>query len=161
MATSYQILSDKFTKRLINDKNFMNYSSDLSEPEIETLVNDHIKDLIDQSVGMIYKYGNPDVNFYDKNDTTETFNFDFVNQEISLFIEIMYYCYMAEDRNKLHILGLTFKSSELAVFSPAADRDSYLSMLEKIEIKVINSVCDYLARDRETWLYKSIYNTTS
>jgi len=67
LATSYQILSDKFTKRLINDKNFMNYSSDLSEPEIETLVNDHIKDLIDQSVGMIYKYGNPDVNFYDKN----------------------------------------------------------------------------------------------
>lgn len=161
MSTSYQILSDKFTKRLVNDKNFMNYSSDLSQSEIETLVEDHIKDLIDQSVGMIYKYGTPDVNFYDKDDTAETFNFDFVNQEVSLFIEVMYYCYMSEDRNKLHILGLTFRSSELAVFSPAADRDSYIAMLKGIEINVINSISDYLARDRLTWQYKSIYTSTT
>lgn len=156
MSTSYELIFDKFIKKLKNDKEFLNYTG-LTDTDITTLVKDHCIDLLNQAIDKIYEFGNPDINFYDKDDTTEIFNIDLISQEISLLVNLMYQCYLEEDKNKMHFYELEFTSSELNLFSPASNRTSYLKMIENIEINNSESINNYLGRDRKTWLPKSIY----
>ncbi len=158
MATSFEILFKKFYKRLVNDKQFFNYRG-LDEEQVKLLVQDHSLDLLNQSIDEIFRYGKPDCDFYDKDDDLLQFNFELVHQEISLFVDLMYQKYFEEDKNKLKVFGLTFTSSELNVLSPANERKTFLEMLDKLEKKNINTIKDYLSRDRKTWLHKSIYIT--
>ncbi len=159
MATSYEsIIFKKFYKRLVNDKQFFNYQG-LTEEQVQLLVQDHTLDLLNQAIDEIYKFGKPDVDFYDKDDVLLQFNFDLIPQEISLFVDLMYQKYFEEDRNKLKVFGLTFTSSELNVISPANERKTFLEMLDKLEKKNVNTIKDYLSRDRKTWRIKSIYNS--
>lgn len=156
MATSYQVVFNRFIKKLKNDDSFFQYGN-LTELEIEQMVDEHLVSLLGRSIDKIYEYGLPDFDFYNKDDTSQVFNGDLIPQEISLLSDIMYFTYIEEDRNKLKVFGLSFRNSELNVFSPANERKSYLDMLEKIETKVVNSIGNYLARDRDTWQLKSIY----
>ncbi|GFN32596.1 hypothetical protein [Paenibacillus xylaniclasticus] len=156
MATPFQIIYDRFIKRLKNDEQFLNYKG-LNDQEIEQVVNDHLDSLLERSIEEIYKFGLPDANLYDRDDVNKLFNFDLIPQEISLLSELMYLCYFQEERNKLKVFSLTFRGSELDVFSPANDRKTFLEMLNKLESDAFNSISNYLSRDRLTWTQKSIY----
>ena len=156
MPTAYAVVTDKFIKKLKGDTSFFNYKN-LTDAEIEALVEDHLTSLLNRAIDTIYLYGLPDFDFYDKDDDLQTFNGDLIPQEVSLLTDVMYFAYAEEDKNKLKVLGLTFRSSELNVFSPANERKSFLDMIEKIEISVVNSISNYLSRDRLTWKLKSIY----
>jgi hypothetical protein len=157
MSTSYDVIYKKFYKRLVNDTQFFNYQG-LTEERIKELVADHTLDLLNQSIDEIYRYGKPEVDFYDKDDELLQFNFDLVSQEIPIFVDLMYQKYFDEDKNKLKAFGLQFTSDELNVIcSPANDRKTFLEMVNKLELKNINTIKDYLTRDRKTWLHKSIY----
>ncbi|WP_148039094.1 hypothetical protein [Brevibacillus gelatini] len=157
MATSYGLIFDKFIKKIKNDTDFFNYSG-LSESDIELLVNEHLNSLLDRAVDFIYRYGVPDVDFLDRDDSLQQFNVELVNQEITLLADIMYFSYVEEERNKIKSFSITFRSDELNVFSPANERKTVLRMIESLEASVVNSIQNYLARDRHTWKYKSIYN---
>lgn len=159
MATSYQLIFDKFIKKIKNDDQFFNYKN-LSEEDIEQMINDHLNGLLNLSIDRIYEYGLPDVDLYDKNDELQQFNIDLVVQEISLLSDIMYLCYLEEDKNKLKVFCTFFRSSELNTFSPSNERKSFLDMVKDIELDVINSISNYLSRDRLTWQFKSIYRSS-
>ena len=157
MSTPYNVIFDKFIKKLHGDKSFFNYKG-LSESEINDLVKEHLISLLNTSIDRLYTYGLPDFDFYDKNDTLQTFNGELVNQEVSLLSDLMYLAYFEEDKNKLRALGLVFKTSEInTVFSPANDRKTFLDMVKNIESKSINDINNYFARDRLTWQFKSVY----
>lgn len=156
MSTPYEVVFKKFYKKLVNDKVFFNYNN-LTEVEIQELVSDHSLALLNDAIDYLYTFDLPDFNFYNNDDVLLVFNEDLVPQEISLLAEIQYFLYMSEDKNKLKIFGLVFKSSELNVLSPANERNSYLNMLKDIENKVINKITNYFSRDRNTWKLKSIY----
>jgi hypothetical protein len=157
LATSYDVLFKKFMRKIKNDDDFFNYTG-LTDLEVEEMINGHLNSLIDRAVGFIYKFGNPDIDLYDRDDNTQQFNVDLVNQEIDLLVDLMYFSYIEEQRNKIKTFGLTFRSDELNVFSPANERRTVLDMIEKLEESVIFSVQNYLSRDRLTWKYKSIFN---
>lgn len=129
----------------------------MEDEEIEEMINDHLIGLLNRAIDKLYEYGNPDINLYDKDDTLETFNTPLVVQEVSLLAQIMYLSYIEEERNKLKAFGITFRSSELNVFSPANDRKTFLGMLDKIQIETVNTITNYYSRDRLTWQVKSIY----
>ncbi|MEM5592745.1 hypothetical protein AAHH67_15250 [Niallia circulans] len=155
MTTNFELVFDKFIKKLKGDTQFFNYSG-LTEDEINNIIQDHLLSLLDRAIDKLYEYGNPDINFYDKDN--EKFNVSLVNQEISLLSDLMYFSYAEEDRNKLKVLGNRFRTSEVQImFSPANDRNSYLSMIAELESKVVNAVSNYYSRDRKTWKIKSIY----
>jgi hypothetical protein len=156
MSTSYEIIYKKFYKKLVNDKVFFNYNN-LTEVDIQVLVEDHSLALLNDSIDYLYTFDSPDFDFFNKDDALLVFNEDLVPQEISLLAEIMYFKYMEEDKNKLKVLGLTFKSGELEVFSPANDRKTYIEMLKGIEKEVINKITNYFSRNRNDWSFKSIY----
>lgn len=157
MTTNYQVVFDKFIKKLKGDNQFFNYGN-LSDFEINQMVEDHLISLLGRAIDKLYDSGLPDFDFYNKDDALQQFNDQLVPQEISLLSDLMYLAYLEEDRNKLKAFGLVFKTSEInTMFSPANDRKSYLDMLSSIENNILNSVANYLSRDRNTWKYKSLY----
>ncbi|ALS22305.1 hypothetical protein [Paenibacillus naphthalenovorans] len=160
MATSYELIFKKFIKKLKNDENFFNYKN-LTDEEVEEMINDHLNSLLDRSVSFIYKFGNPDINLYDRNDELQEFNVDLVNQEIDLLSDLMYFSYFEEQKNKVTAFELTFRSSELNVFSPSNERRTVLNMISDLENSSVDAIQNYLSRDRITWNYKSIYGSGS
>lgn len=154
--TSYQVIFEKFIKKLKGDTHFFNYK-DIPTSEIEAIVEEHLLSLLERAINKIYELGLPDINFYNKDDLTQNFNEELTPQEINLLSDLMYLAYLEEDRNKLKVIQTTFRSNELNVLSPANERNSYLNMLEGIESNIINSVINYLSRDRKTWEFKSLY----
>jgi hypothetical protein len=157
MSTPYNVIFDKFIKKLKGDTQFFNHGQ-LTDEQINILVNDHLLSLLNRSIDKIYEYGNPDFNFHDKDDESQQFNKELVKQEISLLSEIMYFSYAEEDRNKLKVMGTRFRTSEVNVlFSPANDRKTYLEMIAELEASINNSISNYFSRNRTTWQMKSIY----
>jgi|GEM_PF-1741618 len=158
MPTSYDKVFDKFIRKLKGDKQFFNYGQ-LSDEQINELVNDHLLSLLNRSIDKIYEYGKPDIDLHDKDDVVRLFNVELVNQEISLLSEIMYFSYAEEGRNELKTLGMTFRTSEINVIhSPANERNSYLKMIAELESNIDNAISNYLSRNRKTWKIKSIYD---
>lgn len=157
MNTEYQVIFDKFIRKLKNDSTFMKYKG-LTDIEIDQMVDEHSVSLLGRSVDRIYEYGLPDVDFYDRNDTLKTFNFSLIPQEIALLSDLMQLCYYEEDKNKLKVIEWNFRSNEVEVFSPANNRDSFLKMIKDMEIRIVNSITNYLSRERDTWKLKSIYD---
>ena len=146
--TSYDVIKDKFIKRLRGDKKFMSYTG-VSNEDIEQLVQDHFLDLLNQSVDEIYKYDeSPQIDFYDKDDASSQFNVELNPREIRLLVDISYVRYFDEDRNRLHEFMITFKNSELNVLSPANERNSFLGMVNDMESKVIDDIIKYLSTNR-------------
>jgi len=156
LSTPYDVVYEKFLKRLKNDSQFLNYKN-VSEEEIEELVNEHLYNLLERAVDRLYDFGLPDIDFYNRNDEEKQFNEDLVPQEINLLADLMFLSYLDEDKNKLKAFEITFNSRELNVFSPANNRNSFLNMISNIENQIINNIHNYYIRDRQTWKIKSIY----
>lgn len=154
MSTSYDVIYDKFIRRLKNDDKFFDYK-DVSDLELQELVNEHLDSLLDRSVDLIYEYGNPDIDFYDCDNNLKMFNQDLTKQEIALLSNLMYLSYVEQERNRMKALELTFKSSELNVFSPANERKSKMELIDSISNEILGSLVNYLSRDRLTWKYKT------
>lgn len=156
MSTSYEMVFKKFIKKLKNDTQFFNYKN-VPEDEINRMVEDHLITLLNTAIDKLYSFGLPDFDFYDKDDKAQLFNGNLVVQEIGLLADIMYFAYAEEDRNKFKALGTVFRTSEINVFSPANERNSYMNMIETEEVRVNNLISNYYSRDRHTWKEKSIY----
>lgn len=157
METNYSLIFDKFISKIKGDAQFFNYTN-LSDFEIDNLIEEHLISLLNRAIDKLYDCGMPDFDFFNKDDVSQKFNDQLVPQEISLLSDLMYLAYLEEDRNKLKAFGLIFRTSEInTMFSPANDRKSYIDMLSSIEIDILNAVSNYLSRDRKTWKFKSIY----
>lgn len=157
MSTSYKEIFDKFIKKLKGDTQFFHYQN-LTEDEINEIVEDHLISLLNRAIDELYNYGLPDFDFYDKDDALHVFNGELVKQEIALLTDLMYLSYIQEDVNKLKAFGLVFRTSEInALFSPANDRKTYLEMVASVKNKIVGSINNYYSRDRLTWKVKSIY----
>ncbi|HEY8890179.1 MAG TPA: hypothetical protein VIM70_07965 [Clostridium sp.] len=148
-----EVYGDFYMSKLMNDKSYTSYAGITDPVEIASLVEAHSLSLLKNSISMIYESGVPQIDFYDKDDIQ--FNNQLTDIEINLLNDCMYFLLMCENRNKLKILGLTFKSSELNLFSPANDRDSYEKMLKSIGDDVDTSIQSYLNRDRLTHKLKN------
>src|SRR5690625_4680717 len=118
VTTSYEEVFDRFIQRIKNDRSFFEYDG-LTDEEIVEIVTDHLNSLLNRAVDRIYEFGNPDINFYNKDDDLQQFNEKLIPQEINLLADLMYVSYVQEELNRFKAFELTFRSSELNVFSPA------------------------------------------
>ncbi len=157
MATSYETIFNRFYKQLVKDNKFFKYSDTLTEAEKQELIKDRTIDLLNQAIDMLYEYDVPQVDFYDKDDTLQVFNFDLINQEIPLLVKLMRYKYFEEDKNLLHAVQVNFKSSELNILSPANERSTTVKMIDDIKTDCENAINHYFSMNRSTWTPKSIY----
>jgi hypothetical protein len=154
--TSYKIIIDKFIKQL-KDPDFL-YYAELSDDEVNRLVEDDSVDLINQAVDelMFNGEGEYQVNFFDKDDILQQFNFTLNSMEIALIVNLMIEKYYERNKVKLKAFENFFSTKELNTFSPANERDSYIEMCNDIESKNRIKINKYKSIDRETGKLKEL-----
>jgi hypothetical protein len=155
MATPYSDVYDKFKNKLLKDPNFFMYKN-ITEAEAEDLVNEKCKILLGEAISELLLKCVPDVNFYNKDDILEIFNFDVSELEKELIASLMKQKYLEEDELMLKALGTRFTSKEIDKFSPAQERTTFMAMLKEIKEENNAKISAYSMRDRITGQFKSV-----
>lgn len=158
MATPYSNITDKFKDKLLKDPDFFEYNH-ITLEEAEQRVSQKCKILLNEAIDELMLKIIPDVDFYDKNDITEVFNFDLVKIEEGLLSDIMKQKYLELDELRLKTLMSNFSNSEIEKFSPAKERETFYKMLDNIRERVGQKISHYSMIDRKTGKFKSVVDT--
>ncbi len=81
--------------------------------------------------------------------------------ENKLVIDLMFQVYMERDLPLLHAFKINFTPSDLSVFSPANERNSYESFISRLDNNNKATLDDYKNRDRLTGKLKKTINYTA
>lgn len=150
MSTTFDLIRNRFYKRIEKDKDFFTHYNVTVEEAIqlaETQANGYIIDAIDKLTDI---YTPKDVDFYDFNDTLEVFNFDLTKKEIGLLVGLMYEVYFERDLVLLKAFKIAMTPSDLNQFSPASERKTFTDMVESIKQDNIVKIDNYASVDRIT-----------
>lgn len=155
MATPYQVPIEAFYRRIEKDKEYFNYFGLTSEEAME-LARERAAGYLNEATGMLVLKCVPDVDFNDRDDLVQEFNFDWTNAEVFLISSLMYEMYLDRDIAKLKCLMVNYTPTDLRVFDPSNARNSFLEMYDKVCNKNIQLIDDYASRDRLTGKLKGI-----
>lgn len=157
-STSFEVIYDRFFKEVENDIDFFEYFNIPAEDAMD-IARQRAKNLLVVSVDMLMMKCTPDVNFYDYNEETESFNFELTSAEIMLLSKIMFEQYIYRDIAKLKTKINLFTASEIsALYSPANERNSFINMYKDLRKNVEMLISDYASKDRLTNRRKSIFD---
>lgn len=148
--TPYSNLRNRFIRKIKGDKEFFCYGN-VTEEQLEEIINLRANELLDDSVNDIQlKISfSQDVNFLDKDDTLEQFNFKLTSIEEDLLSDLMVCKYFDEETVKLKAMQ-KYLGSDIKVFSPARERKTFLEMVNYKHRKFLSKLDDYNSRDRLT-----------
>lgn len=155
--TSFQTLFQRFYDRLETDEDFFGYYNvDQTEAlEIAHLrAKNHLMDALDR----LSCVDGLEVDFGDYSEEVETLNFKTLGKENKLITEMMFVDYMKRDVPLLHAFKLNFSPSDLTVFPPSEERNSYMRLIERLEHEIELMMDDYKSRDRKTGKLKQAIN---
>lgn len=155
MSTSFNSVYDLFLNEIETDSSFIDYVN-LSERESLELAMSRCKNLLIESISELTSKCTPDINFLNYDVELETLNVDLTINEKKLLSTIMFKNYMGRDIPKLKTFVLNYIPSEMTVFSPANERNSYMALMKDLELKVNVAIDKYASRDRLTGKRKSI-----
>lgn len=148
--TPYSIVIDRFLKKIKKDKKFFSYKG-LSDEELINIINQRSSDILINSLDEItpkIAY-NQNVDFNDRDDDIQIFNFDLVKVEIDVISDLMVVKYFEEEEIKLKNLQ-NYIGNDIKVFCPADERNSFINMM-KYKRSLFNiKFDDYNSRDRHT-----------
>ena len=154
MSTSYQTIYDSFFDRIEKDEEFLDYVN-LTDVEAIELATLRSHSYLIEAISELTSKCSPDIDFMG-DDENELFNENFTKNEIKLIVDIMFKIYMSRDIAKLHVFSLQFTPNEMQVFSPANERNSYLTLVQKLEKDIELAIDIYISKDRLTGRRKSI-----
>jgi len=155
MSTSYSVPIEAFYHRIEKDREFFNYFN-LSETEAMALAKERSLAYMDESLARISLDCHPSVDFANRDDTSEVFNFDLSKNEIILISSLMYQSYLERDIPYLKSLSVNYTPTELKVFDPSNARSSYLDMCKFVSEQNDSLMDAYRSTDRDTGAYKMI-----
>ena len=111
---------------------------------------------MDEALVRISLECHPSVDFTDRDDTSEVFNFDLNRNEIILISSLMYQSYLERDIPYLKSLSANYTPTELKVFDPSNARSTYLDMCKFVSGQNDSLMDAYRSTDRITGAYKKI-----
>lgn len=155
--TSFDILFDRFYKRLEQDEEFFEYYN-VDIKEAQELASERSKGYLIEVLDGLSAIGELEVDFSDYDEELEQINFKTHTKENKLIVNLMFQEYMEKDIPKLHAFTLNFTPSDLTVFSPANERTSYLNLINKLNYDNEIALDDYKNRDRKTGKLKNTIN---
>lgn len=159
MNTPYSDIIFPFFERIEEDKNFFNYIGVFVEEANEIAI-ERAKGLLKEAIGIVTSLCAPDVDFYNYDDSNETFNFELTGREKYLLISLMYQQYLERDIAKLKLLDANYTPTNLRVFDPSSARTSFMSIYEFVCKQNDVLVDEYKNKDRLTGKYRSINYTS-
>lgn len=155
MATPYSDIINAFLRRIELDRQFFQYLH-LSPGQANEIALERSKGLMDEAIGIFISKCPPQVDFGDRDNDAEQFNFDLTISEKYLISSLMYQQYLERDIAKLKRWNVDYTPTELRVFDPSNARSTFMSMFEYVCTQNEQLMDDYRSKDRETGQYLSI-----
>lgn len=158
MSTQYEVVINRFLIKIEEDKDYFSYGGKLTDDEVIEVIKKRSKNILIDSISEIQrkKARNQAVNFLNKDDDLECFNFDLIDSEIDLLSDLMVVKYfergLIELKEKQKYLG-----KDIVVFSSNVERKTYLEMTEYKHSLFESSLSDYNSIDRNTGDYLLAY----
>ena len=148
-VTKFDILLERFYKRIEKDEKFFDYYGISVERAVEIAqqrATQYLIEVLDRLSGV----PNIPVDFSDYNEDAREINFALKPKENKLIVNLMFETYMSRDKALLHAFELSFTPNDLNVFSPANERNSYMNFMNDLEEENEIALDDYCNRDRNT-----------
>ena len=127
--TPYENVTDRFIRKIKQDKEYFCIGA-VTEEEFEEILSQRTLELLEDSLNEIQPLiaVQQNINFLDKNDFMEQFNFDLTTIEEDLISDMMVVKYFDEELVKLKTMQ-KYLGDDIKVFSPAAERMSFINMI--------------------------------
>jgi len=155
MSTSYSVPLEAFYHRIEKDRDYFNYFN-LTEAEAMALAKERALAYMDEALVRIALECHPSVDFSDRDDTSEVFNFNLTRNEVMLVSSLMYQSHLEREIAYIKTINVNYTPTELRVFDPSNARSSFLDMY-KLVCEQNDSLMDkYKSTDRTTGTYKTI-----
>ena len=148
--TSYDVVIDRFITKIKKDKKYFKFKDTdettaldmIKRRSLELLINasDEITPLISFT---------QNVDFSNRDDDIEIFNFDLTSIEIDLLTDLMVVKLYDEETITLKNMQ-KYLGKDIEVFSPAKERDSFLALVKYKHSEFEKKLGNYNIRDRKT-----------
>jgi len=158
--TKFEYLFERFYRRIEKDEEFFNYYN-VNMSEAIQLAHDRAKGCLIDVLDILSSTSNLQVDFSDYDDEAEILGFKTTPTENKLIIDLMFQVYMERDLPLLHAFKINFTPSDLSVFSPANERNSYEDFIARLDKNNKIALDDYKNRDRLTGKLKKTINYTA
>jgi hypothetical protein len=156
--TSFDTVYKRFFDRVEKDPDFFKYYN-ISEDKAMEIAVLRAESLLKDAIDVLMTKCSPDVNFHNYDDELECFNFKITSIEIKLLCDIMYELYLKKDIVNLKpILNVLTASDIKALYSPNSERKTFQDLCKFLEAENEKSISKYIAKDRLTNKWKSIYD---
>lgn len=155
--TPYENITDKFARKIKQDKEYFCVNG-VTEEKLLEIINRRSIELLDDSVNELQPMISiaQDVDFLDKDDDMEEFNFNLTRIEEDLISDMMVVKYFDEALVKLKAMQ-KYLGDDIKVFSPANERKTFKEMVEFKRQLFNNKLGNYNTRNRETGEYLLVY----
>lgn len=157
--TTFDYLFNRFYKRIEKDEEFFNYYNVDVEEAIQ-LAHERAKGCLIDALDRLSSTSNLQVDFSNYDEEIEELGFKTTNKENKLIVDLMFQVYMERDLPLLHAFKINFTPSDLTVFSPANERNSYEAFIARLDNDNEIALDDYKNRDRETGKLKNTIKYT-
>lgn len=155
--TPYENVIDRFIRKIKQDKEYFCVNG-VTEEQLVQIINKRSIDLLDDAVSEVQPMISvaQKVDFLNKDDDMEEFNFELTKLEEDLISDMMVVKYFDEALVKLKAMQ-KYLGDDIKVFSPANERKTFKEMVEfkrqLFEVKLAN----YNTRNRLTGSYLLVY----
>lgn len=147
METSFDTVIEKFLFRVEKDRNFFNYYKTSNSESLE-IVKKRALNYLTEAISRFKLKSNISYNILEFNDTKTGFTSELTDEEIYIIVSLMYEIHLQRDVMLLKVMTERYAPSDLTVFSPANERNSFLNMVESVKIENINLLDTYDVRNR-------------
>lgn len=155
--TDFSTILNRFYNRIEKDEKFFNYYN-IDVNEAIQIATQRATNYLIESLDDLSMVGNLQVDFSDYDEEIQEINFKLLPKEINLIVEMMFLKYMKRDEALLHAMEINFTPSDLSVFSPANERNSYRNFIRELTDVIEIKIDDYKNRDRFTNALKQTIN---
>lgn len=148
--TPYENITDRFIRKIKQDKEYFCIGG-VTEEEFDEILSQRTLELLEDSLNEIQPLiaVQQNINFLDKNDFMEQFNFNLTAIEEDLISDMMVVKYFDEELVKLKTMQ-KYLGDDIKVFSPAAERTSFINMITYKRNLFLNKLANYNTKHRLT-----------
>lgn len=148
--TSFQVFYQAFFDEMEQNRKFFRYYG-VSDEEAMELATMRADNYLHEAIGRLLLSCSPEVDWYDIDEETQSFNFIATNTEISLIAKLMFEQYYEKGLGRLDVVLNTLTASDMKLLAnPSQERNSFNNMLTKIKADNDTAITKYSARDRLT-----------
>ena len=153
--TDFKEIFSRALHRIEKDADFFSYYN-VSQSEVEELIREQLVSFLYDAIDKIYDRGTPEIDFYDYDIELQQFNVELTKREVGMLSDLMFLVYLERQEALLGAFKLRMSPSDLSTFSPANERNSFLSLVKDTRHECDILLSRYFSTNRLTGEHKSI-----